>query len=207
MRLCILLGTLPMAMASAAQAASLDDVLAMLETIPIEAEHRTGYERDQWPHWLDLDGDCLDTRQEVLLATSLVTPAMAGSGCWVVSGRWRDPYTGVVVIDPRALDIDHLVPLQEAHDSGGWRWSQEQRALFANDQRSLVAVTPEANRPPVGKGAKGPEAWLPPLPEARCSYLVTWVAVKARWGLSMDQAERRSVREGLTACSAARKDL
>ena len=154
--------------ASADDRAAVAQAAALLEDVPVEPERRRGYDRAAWPHWTDADGDCLDARHEVLASESLGRARLSRDGCSVVAGLWRDPFTGETVTDPGALDVDHLVPLQEAHDSGGWAWDRERRAAFANDlgdPRSLAAVRSEANR---AKSAQGPEDWLPPDPSHRC---------------------------------------
>ncbi len=181
--------------------AAVAQALEALEGIPVETEHRAGYAREDWPHWRDADGDCLDARQEVLAAESVERARLARDGCSVASGLWRAPFTGETVTDPGALDVDHMVPLQEAHDSGGWAWDRERRAAYANDladPRTLVAVAAGANR---AKGAEGPEDWLPPDPAYRCRYAADWVEVKARWELSMDERERVSVGNLLRSCA------
>lgn len=144
----------------------------LLGRVRVEAELREGYERSDWPHWLDLDHDCRNRREKVLMAESLEPPLMSRDGCRVLKGRWRDLYTGETVSDPAGLDIDHVVALEEAHGSGGHAWDCERRAAFANDltdARSLIAVTAAANR---AKGAQGPEDWLPPDQGDRCRYVV-----------------------------------
>ena len=186
---------------TAGDRAAVVQALDLLGAIPVEPEHRAGYDRGDWPHWSDADDDCLDARQEVLAAESLERVRLSRDGCSVASGRWRAPFTGEVVTDPRALDVDHMVPLQEAHDSGGWAWDRERRAAYANDladPRTLIAVQAGANR---AKSAQGPEDWLPPDPAYRCRYAADWVAVKARWDLSMDERERVSIGNLLAACA------
>ena len=109
---------------------------------------------------------------------------LSADGCSAVAGLWRAPFTGETVTDPAALDVDHLVPLQEAHDSGGHAWDRARREAFANDTgdpRTLVAVVREANR---AKGAQGPEDWLPPDASHRwgCAGSPRGRAARERWG-------------------------
>ena len=49
------------------------------------------YDRDLYGGWIDADGDCQDTRQEVLIAESLIPARLDSRGCRVVSGEWLDP--------------------------------------------------------------------------------------------------------------------
>ena len=176
--------------------------LAQLATLRVEPEHRQGYERDAWPHWLDADGNCLDAREEVLVAESRKPVLYADDDCEVLAGVWLDPYSGETIDDPSLLDVDHMVPLEEAYESGGYAWDRERRAAYANDlahPEALIAVTRSANR---SKGSKGPEEWLPPLEGYRCRYVADWVAVKARWALAMDESERVAVGNIVRGCSS-----
>lgn len=142
------------------------------------------YRREDWGGWLDVDGDCQDTRAEVLQAESLGPVVFADARrCRVLSGLWRCPYTGRVFTEAAELDIDHLVPLEEAHRSGGVEWSRGRRRRFANDLEDvdqLVAVSARANR---SKGAQTPASWLPPHRASWCWYSRAWRRIKARWGL------------------------
>lgn len=162
----------------------------------------SAYEREQWAHWLDDDGDCQDTRTEVLLESSQVPVRFADERhCKIERGRWRCPYTGRIVTDPHELDIDHLVPLSAAHVAGGDGWTRSKKAAFANaldDPRHLVAVLASANR---SKGDKGPDRWLPPDPAARCDYVRAWTRIKSRWDLQAPQIERTAVHGVLARCA------
>jgi hypothetical protein len=120
-----------------------------------------------------------------------------------LGGLWRDAYTGETTREPSKPDVGHVVPLAEAHRSGGHAWDQERRAAFANDlgdTRALIAVSASANRP---KGDQGPEEWLPSDAADRCRYVASWVAVKARWSLSMNERERVTVGNVLRSCTAS----
>jgi len=158
------------------------------------------YDRNLYPTWRDEDEDCQDTRQEVLIAESLQPPEMDDRGCRVVSGRWFDSYTGQTFTDPGDLDIDHIVPLAEAHRSGGDEWSAERRLNYANDLfhvDTLIAVSASANR---SKGAKDPAQWLPSNQSYHCEYVRKWVVIKATWSLEMDAAEALTITDVLRGC-------
>src|SRR5690606_22107378 len=103
------------------------------------------YDRDDWRHWVDEDRDCQNARHEVLIAESMWPVTCTDERqCSVAAGRWLDPYTGQVVTEASALDIDHMVPLANAHRSGGWAWDAERRQAFANYllyDDHLIAVT------------------------------------------------------------------
>jgi len=88
------------------------------------------------------------------------------------------------------LQIDHIVSLKEAWVSGASLWSDEKLKQFGNDlnfEGSLIAVTSKLNGM-AEKGDKDPKSWLPDF--NKCQFAQNYVAVKYRWGLSVDQAER-----------------
>lgn len=80
-------------------------------------EVRTGYDRALFPHWIDADGDGCDTRREVLIAEAVEPPSI-GAGCYLTGGRWLSLYGGIETTDPGTFDLDHVVALAEAWDSG-----------------------------------------------------------------------------------------
>jgi hypothetical protein len=148
------------------------------------------YVRSQWIHWSDLDRDCQDTRQEVLIAESLVPVTLDSRGCKVIKGRWFGVYTGKFYTNPKVLDIDHLVPLKHAHISGAHSWSRAEKKAFANSQqdpRHLIAVYRGANR---SKGAKAPHEWMPKYKAYWCFYLEDWVETKYDFKLTLSSEER-----------------
>ncbi|WP_253208167.1 HNH endonuclease family protein [Streptomyces sp. YPW6] len=158
--------------------------------LKIAAEVAGGYDRKAFKHWntgLDADDGC-DTREEVLLAEA-VKPPTKGSGCKLSGGEWLSYYDELTITDPGKLDIDHMVPLEEAWSSGAQDWDADRREAYANDvqaERSLVAVSFKTNR---GKGRKDPAEWLPPAESAHCTYASDWTGTKLRWNLTPDQAE------------------
>lgn len=161
---------------------------AVLDSIPVEREHRGGYDRDLFPTWLVDDATGCTVRDRVLIDESLTPAKVDDQRCTVVAGTWYSSYDGVTLTDPADVQIDHLVPLKEAWDSGAWAWTPERRIAYANDlsdPRTLVAVSAASNQ---AKGAKDPSNWVPGE-AGRCAYLADWIAVKARWGLSMDPSE------------------
>jgi 5-methylcytosine-specific restriction endonuclease McrA len=160
------------------------------------------YNRDEWRHWIDADGDCQDTRQEVLIEESLTPVVFVDAReCRVLSGIWRDAYSGMVYTDPSLLHVDHLVPLENAHRSGGWGWSIEQKRDYANDlidRNHLIAVHQSLNSQ---KGSRTPTMWRPPDRGAWCAYARAWIGVKERWALSVVAEEQAALVEMQASCS------
>lgn len=167
--------------------------------LPVATEVRTGYDRDLFPHWIDADGDGCNTRNEVLIAEAVSGPTV-GSGCSLSNGRWYSYYDNATWTNPSDLDIDHVVALAEAWDSGARTWTTSRRRAFANDlgdSRSLVAVTDDVNQ---SKGDRDPAQWMPPYSGARCTYVTHWVAVKLRWRLTVNSAEKSALASFADAC-------
>ena len=160
------------------------------------------YDRDDWKHWIDQDGDCQDTRQEVLVTESTTEVAYrTDRRCRVTTGRWLAPYSGTVITDPGNLDVDHMVPLAKAHESGAWDWLAERKELYANylDQPDhLIAVTARANR---SKGAKGPDRWKPEARTYWCQYAIDWITIKSTWDLTVTEEEHAALGQMLDTCS------
>lgn len=165
----------------------------LLDALPIAVEDRTGYDRSLFRHWIDADRDGCDTRAEVLIEESR-TPVTTDPSCLVLEGEWFSYYDGGPTWTSASdVDIDHVVALAEAWDSGAKGWSALERELFANDLDypwSLEAVTDNVN---ASKSDSDPAQWLPPLASVRCEYAIRWVAVKYRWRLSIDDVERNAL--------------
>jgi hypothetical protein len=166
-----------------------------ISQLPVATEVRTGYDRNLFPHWIDADGDGCSTRYEVLDAeseTSVTCSNLSG-------GRWFSYYDRVSWTDPGRIDIDHMVPLAEAWDSGARNWTTSTRQGFANDlgdYRTLVGVTDTVNQT---KGDQDPATWMPTYD--KCRYLREWVAVKIRWQLSVDSTEKTTLNNIAAGCT------
>lgn len=186
-------------LAAPAQAATISQPLrTMIANLPVAAEVRTGYSRSLFPHWIDANSNGCNTRYEVLIAEATTRPTV-GSGCSLTGGRWYSYYDGASYTSPSSLDIDHMVPLAEAWDSGARSWTTSRRQLFANDlgdARSLVAVTSSVNS---SKSDRDPAQWMPTL--ERCRYIGEWTAVKTRWRLTVDTAEKNALTSIAAGCS------
>ncbi|MEV5480000.1 MULTISPECIES: HNH endonuclease family protein [Streptomyces] len=184
-----------------AQAAETLSLYDGIEALPQAAEVRDGYERTKFRHWIDEDKDGCNTRAEVLLAEAVIEPTV-GAGCKITGGVWRSYYDEATVNGPSGLDIDHMVPLAEAWDSGASQWTAARRQAYANDlgaERSLVAVTAKTNR---SKADQDPAEWMPPAAEARCTYLADWVGTKLRWSLTIDRREHDTLRQLAGSCES-----
>ena len=159
------------------------------------------YHRSDWRHWIDEDGDCQDARQEVLIAESLETVTYeTDRECRVETGRWWAPHLGHHLGNTGHIDVDHHVPLKNAHLSGGWAWTPEEKERYANfleDPDHLVAISSRHNR---SKGARGPEEWAPPDNTLWCDYATDWAEIKERWSLTMTPVESATVMDMLGTC-------
>jgi hypothetical protein len=179
-----------------AQKSQLADLLAKLS---IDTEYPEGYDRDLFDHWIDADSDGCNTRREVLIAESLSRLEIA-SGCDIVGGSWLSVYDSTTTDDYSELDIDHMVPLKEAWDSGAYAWDYDTRKRFANDlgfDGSLIAVTASSNR---SKSDRDPAQWLPSNSNHLCQYTANWLQVKYRWNLSIDSSESLALGSLVVAC-------
>ena len=176
--------------------------LSILQTIRIEKERPTGYARALFEHWRDIDGDGCNSREQVLKRDSVTLPQVDPYKCKVIAGDWLSPYDGAKWSDPTDVDIDHVVALKEAWDSGAWAWSAATRKAYANDttdRRTLQVVTDNLNQQ---KSAKDPSNWVPPLKSYVCTDLGNWISIKARWSLSMDQSEWGRIKNLLNSSCA-----
>jgi len=203
----ILLAHRPNESASVGSFANSGDIEMMLNALKVKPE-KLGKVRGVLAddHW-SVKHRC-STRARVLQEES-ATPLkyFSGSKCKPMSGAWTSPYDGLDYTGPQFLEIDHMVPRKEAWQSGAWKWDKERQKAFKNDLGygpSLIAVTASEN----GRGGKGDKEpglgvdyYLPPKIEYRCTYVAEWIAVKWRWSLSVDSAEKSNLQNLLNACT------
>ena len=159
------------------------------------------YKRSEWKHWVDGDGDCQDARQEVLIEESLEPVTFKDDRqCRVEARRWWAPHLEHHLENPRQIDVDHHVPLKNAHLSGGWRWDAERKEEYANyltDPAHLLAINSRHNR---SKGVRGPEEWAPPDNGLWCRYALDWTQIKQRLDLTMTAVESEIVMDMPHTC-------
>jgi hypothetical protein len=180
--------------------------LAALTAIPVKGRApKTGYDRAMFGQaWADVDRNGCDTRNDVLrrdLTADVLRPAT--HGCLLLSGILQDPYTATTIAFVRgqsssaAVQIDHVVALSDAWQKGAQQLSADTRRAFANDSLNLLAVDGLTNQ---GKGDGDAATWLPPNKPYRCPYVARQVAVKAKYGLWVTDAEREAIERILSTC-------
>ena len=182
-----------------------EELLARLTVAP-ESDGGMVYGRgDYMPHgWLETDRAGCDVR-EIVLISEASSISQVNQDCRPLDGVWLSWYDDKAFGDPSDLDIDHMVPLAEAHDSGAARWSDERKSAYANDLElpaALTAVSASSNRT---KSADDPADWRPPLRSAWCRYAHDWIAVKVKWSLTADRAEVGALRVMLDTCPVGYK--
>ena len=182
---------------SSARAESVEfDARAALEQIPVKGRApKTGYARNQFgPQWSDVDRNGCDTRNDILKRdlTSIVFRERTRD-CVVERGVLQDPYSGHVIEFQRGektsalVQIDHVVALSNAWQTGIFQSTIKLRTNFANDPLNLMAVKGSLNSQ---KGDGDAATWLPPNKAFRCEYVTRQIQVKAKYGLWVTKAEK-----------------
>lgn len=164
-------------------------IILIISPIWADSQSIPKYNRDDYGSaWSDDDKDGYNTREEVLIrdnkATKDGTVILNGK---VNKGKWICPYTGTITTDPLKMDIDHVVPLSEAHISGAYQWTSAKKHQYYNylkDSIELIAASGSANK---SKGDKDPSQWMPS--KNKCIYILNWVKIKKDWNLTMDPVE------------------
>ncbi|MCU1526292.1 MAG: hypothetical protein JWP75_55 [Frondihabitans sp.] len=180
--------------------------LTLLSTLPVKGKAaKSGYLRtaDFGTAWLDVDHNGCDTRNDIL-ARDLVGITKDGA-CTVTSGTLVSPYTAATISFVRGektsalVQIDHVVSLEDAWQTGAQQLSEAQRTVLANDPANLLAVDEHSNEQ---KGDGDAATWLPSNKAVRCTYVADQIAVKATYGLWVTQAEHDAMSRVLSSCPA-----
>lgn len=184
-----------------------------LEHLPVKSRAaKTGYDRTgrfgtAWSDDTTAPGshDSCDTRNNVLLRDLTRVRLRSASRCTVAAGLLHDPYTGTdiaFVRGPRtslAVQVDHVVALSDAWQTGAQQLTQQQREAFANDPLALVAASGPAN---TQKSDGDAATWLPANKPFRCTYVARQIAVKAKYRLWITPAEKSAMTQVLNTCPA-----
>ena len=113
-------------------------------------------------------------------------------------GGVHGPYTGRWFASKRETDIEHIVARSEAHDSGLCVADEATRRRFATDLLNLTLASPGVNRNQ--KRARDAAEWLPD--QNRCWFADRSVAVRRKYGLTIDQREADTLERVLSGCQS-----
>lgn len=201
-----LIAGLTISPSEAAQFSRQGVVTQVLAQIPVKGRApKTGYSRAQFGQaWADTNHNGCDTRNDILKRdlTNVVFRARTHD-CVVLTGILHDPYSGTNISFVRGVatsalvQIDHIVSLSNAWQTGAFKLSLATRTLMANDPLELLAVKGSLNNQ---KSDGDAATWLPPLKSYRCAFVARQVAVKAKYGLWVTKAEKAAIEKILLSC-------
>jgi hypothetical protein len=199
-------GVVPPAQAVAFNKAAEVTASSALSTLPVKGRApKTGYTRAQFgPAWADVDRNGCDTRNDMLKRdlTNIVFRAKT-QNCVVESGTLQDRYSGETInfirgnVTSMEVQIDHVVALSNAWQTGAFKLTLAQRTALANDPMNLFAVKGRLNSQ---KGDGDAATWLPPVKSFRCTYIAQQIAVKAKYSLWVTPPEKEAMVRILSAC-------
>ena len=200
----LVIGIAPAPADSAEQKSGL--ATALLETLPVKGRApKTGYTRAQFgPVWADVDRNGCDTRNDILKRdlTSVVYREKTRD-CVVESGILLDRYSGETInfvkgnSSSMEVQIDHVVALSNAWQTGAFKLTLQERTALANDPLNLFAVKGRLNSQ---KSDGDAATWLPPLKSYRCTYISQQIAVKAKYSLWVTPPEKSAMVSILSKC-------
>ena len=183
------------------QAAPIEALVALNNLEVKGRAPKTGYARSQFPHWSDPDRNGCDARNDTLKRDlTNITYKVGTRECKVIAGQLLDPFSGKVITFSTTkvvIDIDHVVALSNAWQTGAAYFDKGKRSQIANDPLNLLAVDSKLNRQ---KGDGDAATWLPPSKAFRCEYVARQVAVKAKYGLWVTQPEKVAIDKILSTC-------
>jgi hypothetical protein len=180
---------------------------SVLSSLPVKGRAaKTGYSRSQFGQaWADVDRNGCDTRNDMLKRDlTNIEFKVKTRECVVLSGVLLDRYSGETInfvrgnVTSMEVQIDHVVALSNAWQTGAFKLTLMQRTAFANDPLNLFAVKGRLNSQ---KGDGDAATWLPPLKSFRCTYVAQQIAVKAKYSLWVTAPEKEVMTRILAACS------
>ena len=204
-RISVLL-VLGVSMGQAPLEASTKTAVTVLESLAVKGRAaKTGFDRVQFgPVWSDVDHNGCDTRNDILNRDLTAKEFKSGThGCVVLSGTLSDPYSGEKIPFVRGVgssmdvQIDHVVALSNAWQTGAFKLTYEKRLALANDPMNLLAVKGRLNSQ---KGDGDAATWLPPRKNIRCAYVAQQIVVKAKYGLWVTPPEKAAMVALLAKC-------
>ena len=192
----------PQVVSNTTYAQSYEDSISTLNSLEVKGRApKTGYSRAQFPHWSDLDRNGCDARNDILKRDLTEVVFKVGTrDCKVLSGVLLDPFSNKVLTFTSvksAVDIDHVVALSNAWQTGAAFFDRNIRSQIANDPLNLLAVDAKLNRQ---KGDGDAATWLPPNKAFRCEYVSRQVSVKAKYALWVTPPEKEAILRVLSNC-------
>lgn len=179
-----------------------------LESLPVKDKaSKNGYSREQFgPAWDDVDKNGCNTRDDILRRDLTDVRFKAGNkACTVITGKLNDPYTGKTIDFKRgkktssAVQIDHMVALSDAWQTGAQDIGEQKRRELANDPENLIAADGPAN---MQKSDSNAADWLPGNTSYRCDYVARQVHVKAKYKLWVTADEKKAMERVLGSCKS-----
>jgi hypothetical protein len=203
MRRIVVIALLLCLLPATASQADTSDAITTLNKLEVKGRAtKTGYTRSQFPHWSDPDRNGCDARYDTLKRDLTDITYKAGTrDCKVIAGQLLDPFSGkVIIFSPTkvVIDIDHVVALSNAWQTGAAYFDKNTRLLIANDPINLLAVDAKLNRQ---KGDGDAATWLPPNKSFRCEYVARQVAVKSKYKLWVTEPEKAAITKILSSCA------
>jgi hypothetical protein len=179
---------------------------SVLSSLPVKGRApKTGYTRAQFGQaWADVDRNGCDTRNDMLKRDlTNIAYKVKTRDCVVLTGVLVDRYSGETInfvrgnVTSMEVQIDHVVALSNAWQTGAFKLNLIQRTALANDPMNLFAVRGRLN---LQKSDGDAATWLPPLKSFRCAYVAQQIAVKAKYSLWVTAPEKEAMSRILAAC-------
>jgi len=179
---------------------------SVLSSLPMKGRApKTGYSRDQFGQaWADVDRNGCDTRNDMLKRDlTNIEYKVKTRDCVVLTGVLIDRYSGETInfvrgnVTSMEVQIDHVVALSNAWQTGAFKLTLLQRTALANDPMNLFAVKGSLN---LQKSDGDAATWLPPLKSFRCAYIAQQIAVKAKYSLWVTAPEKEAMSRILATC-------